>query len=145
MAVFCWQEQSLHAVCSRRQAEICPPRKVELRPPVAADVEEWSWIERRNNAIMVNSSRHSLQELAGLAKERRRGVCPGACVFRDRDQLWIPLTEVRSSRKLPVKMRKDSKWQFSTTSHSSSVPQGEHVYTGMIPPGALAQGLAAAL
>lgn len=67
-----------------------------MRPPIAADVEEWSWIERRNNAIMVNSSRHSLQDLAALAKGRRRGICPGACVFRDRDQLWIPLTEVRS-------------------------------------------------
>ena len=47
--------------------------------------------------MQLNSSKHSLQDLSGLAREGRRGVCLGACVFRDRDQLWIPLTEVFST------------------------------------------------
>ena len=62
-----------------------------------ADVEEWSWIERRRDggAIQLNASRHSLQDLALFAREGKRGVCPGASVHRRSDGLWIPLTEVR--------------------------------------------------
>ena len=60
-------------------------------------MEEWSWIERRKDTVQLNSSKHSLQDLSGFAREGRRGVCPGACVFRHRDQLWIPLTEVCSN------------------------------------------------
>lgn len=75
---------------------ISPARCKHDKSAGAADVEEWSWIERRKDTVQLNSSKHSLQDLSSFAREGRRGVCAGACVFRHRDQLWLPLTEVCS-------------------------------------------------
>lgn len=85
--LLCYLGKVIKVLCGCSCCERCP----------AADVEEWSWIERRKEggAIQLNSSKHSLNDLSRLAREGRRGVCPGASVFRDRDQLWIPLTEAR--------------------------------------------------
>ena len=76
-------------VCAQKNNKLC----------CDADVEEWSWIERRRDggAIQLNTSKHSLQDLALFAREGKRGVCPGASVHRRSDGLWIPLTEVCSA------------------------------------------------
>ena len=61
-----------------------------------ADVEEWSWIERKKDTVQLNSSNRSLLDLARMARGGKHGVFPGVSVYRHRDQLWIPLTEVCS-------------------------------------------------
>ena len=47
--------------------------------------------------MQLNNSDRSLLELARMARAGKHGVFPGVSVFRHRDQLWIPLTEVCSN------------------------------------------------
>ncbi len=44
--------------------------------------------------MQLNNNDRSLLDLARMARGGKHGVFPGVSVYRHRDQLWIPLTEV---------------------------------------------------